>query len=105
MLEPSYVIIRPRESYVVTLPKRFVYCKLGVAELKLERSGSPLGLANWFVLLESEIRPIGDGKFQVSTNEIISAFEGMICWYSRPRTRDGCKDTRFCTSESGGCVV
>ena len=40
------VIIRLWKSYVVTHPKRFVYCKLGVAEIKSERPPAPFGLAS-----------------------------------------------------------
>jgi hypothetical protein len=51
---------------------------VGVTELKLERSPAPFGLANWFVLLRSENRPIGEGKILVLANEIITTFGGMI---------------------------
>jgi hypothetical protein len=42
MLDPSYC---PWKSYVVTRPVIFVYCKLGVAKMKLERSPAPFDLA------------------------------------------------------------
>jgi nitrogen fixation protein len=39
-------IIRQKENYVVPRKNRFVYCKPGVAELNLELSPSPFGLAS-----------------------------------------------------------
>ena len=39
-------IIRPKECYILAHPKTFAYCKLGVAELKLERSPVPFILAS-----------------------------------------------------------
>jgi len=58
-------------------PRRSVYCKLGVAELKLEPSPTPLGLASWFELLKREV---GDGKIHVSANENISASGRKVSW-------------------------
>ena len=40
------VVIHPRERYVVTHPKRFVFCELVDAELKLEPFAAQLGLAS-----------------------------------------------------------
>ena len=62
----------------MTHHKIFVYCKLGVTEQKLERSLTPFGLASYFELLKSEIRPTGDGKIHVSANESILVFGEMI---------------------------
>jgi hypothetical protein len=57
------VIICPRENYVVTNHKRFVYFNRGVAELKLERPGVPFGLASKFVLLKVNFCPLGTVRF------------------------------------------
>jgi hypothetical protein len=45
-LEVLAVIIHPVKGYKVTRLKIFVYYKLGVSQLKSERSAAPLGLAN-----------------------------------------------------------
>jgi hypothetical protein len=46
VLDPSYCHNSPLGKLLVTCPKIIDYCRLGVAELKLEPSPEPFGLAS-----------------------------------------------------------
>jgi hypothetical protein len=70
------VIIRPRKSYVVTRPKIFVYCKLGVAELKLERFPVPFGLPRLFNFENVKFFPLGTTKFTFRSMRVFQHLEG-----------------------------
>ena len=50
---PIPVIIRPGEGFIVTCLKIFIYCKIGVTELKLEHSAGLFGVFSVVKLLRS----------------------------------------------------